>query len=670
MKTTIITLLFLFFCCQISAQVTASAGADKEVCLYDTLYVYGSGLNSGDTGSYEWKDLNTNFVISVNQSFGINILSMTPRSYVLKVTRKTYNNTYLAYDTMQVQVNALPSFSFKGLPLRCYADGAINLTSNALATASSGDKTITETDIRYFQKFKNPTWVTGGPVGVKNYLYDFQKFFSNANVPKTGLNDTICYEYTDYKGCYNSECKPFRLYPNPVVETKDGIFCQKSGLVALDKLVAKPFSKVGGIQSFQVLSVPSGSGVDPSSIISVNNSTSPPTFFMDPGQPNQPNLIGEYVVEYCFKDAITGCQTCDTSTVNIIKLPKIKFATLPKQCINGPLLILDSFLTDDNTGKRIPNSKWETVEYGGSRNMGDPNISNKILNSIKNNKRFDPSLGAGQYLVRVSDPSNGCGVSDSLFILVNGLPIVDIDVKDTVCANDQPITLQNIMPAGLVGTWSGQGVSGRKLNPSGFATSPRFVSTKVFYSYTHPLTGCTSSDSETVHIQNPPDFTINASPRPNVRYRVDFNLLGMKYFDTTKATVNWDFGSSGTSKKVNPRNIFYADSGTHKAYVSVNYGLCEVLDSIIFTLDYKTVGIPDIRKQTLLYPNPVRDFLSVEFPFDAKIKLYDINGRCILNSFVDANSRKIYNLSELTPGVYLISIDNSENVIWEKIVVE
>jgi len=435
---------------------------------------------------------------------------MAVRNYEMYLRVNQAGVTCEDRDTFNLVVNALPTFSFKGLPPRCYADGAVNLTQNAIATAKSGDGTVSQTDLRYFQQYKKPSWVTGGPVGVNTYVYDFPKFVTNAQVPKAGLKDTICYEYKDFNGCYNKECKPTRLNPNPVVDIVDGVFCQRAGQITLDKLVSKPFSKVGGVQSFRILDVPNGSGVDPNAIVTTNYSVVPNTTEMDPGQEGENEKTGDYVLEYCFKDVITGCQSCDTSIVTVIRLPEIQFSSLPKQCINNPLLALDSFVKDRNTGKRFPQGAWSAIEYAGSRDMNNPSVNNKLTNSVKLQKYFDPSLGAGQYLLKLIDSASGCPVTDSTEILVNGLPIIDIDVPDTVCSSSAPFTLNNIQPSGSVGTWSGKGVTGRDFDPAVGTKATQYEGpVMIKFAYTNPQTGCSASDSQSLLIQAQPEVLIS-----------------------------------------------------------------------------------------------------------------------------------------------------------------
>ncbi len=570
--------------------VVAIAKPDREICLYDTLKVKAKRRPLGYIRTMKWRDINSGATMANDSSFNLKINSLATRDYelLLKVTQGGVECQDL--DTFTVTINDLPSFQYAGIPPRCYAEGAINLTFSKVATAKSGDKTQTATDIRYFQQYKKPSWVTGGPVGVNVYTYDFPKFIKNSQVPKTGLRDTLCYDFRDYKGCYNKECKPLKLNPNPDVYVKDSTYCQRVGLVTLDQQVVRPFSKTGGIQTFRVLDVPLGSGVDPVSILSVDYSVVPNISVLDIGKEGENEKTGTYTIEYCFKDAITGCQTCDTANVNVIRLPEIKFTGMPKRCINDPLLALDSFVVDKNTGNRFPFGTWETIEYGGSRDLSNPNVAPKILNSIKGKKLFDPKTGQGQYLLKLTDVSSGCPVTDSTDITVYGLPIIQIDVPDTVCSSSAKFTLNNILPAGPVGTWSGPGVTGREFDPSISAKSKQYEgSFKMKFAYTNPLTGCTSSDSQTLLVQTQPEVSIT-TPKPYQQCEgKPFILAATKNW--AKATT-WTHNGDGnfSAKDSLPTRYFHGiqdtalngSAGKVQLTISTNKeGVCPVAKDVI-----------------------------------------------------------------------------------------
>ena len=524
--------------------VIAIAKPNREICIQDTLKVKGMRRPLGYSRQITWRDLSSGITMANDSAFQVKITSMNIKDYEMYLRVLQGGVTCEDKDTLTVLINALPTFVFAGLPPRCYADGAINLTQNRIAIASSGDKSVTESDLRYYQQYKKPSWIIGGPVGVNTYVYDFPKFIENSQVPKAGLRDTICYDYKDYKGCYNKECKPTRLNPNPDVKLyRDRVFCQKAGPITLDKLVERPFSKVGGIQTFRVLEVPAGSGVDLNAIVSIDYSVTPNITLLDPGVEGENQRTGAYYIEYCFRDANTGCQTCDSANLFVIRLPEIQFLGMPNQCINYPLLALDSFVQDRNTGMKFPFGYWQTVEFAGSRDLSNPNIETKITNSIiKPWKYFNPTYGAGQYLVKLTDTSSGCPVSDSTEIIVNGLPNIQIVVPDTVCSSTAPFELNNVLPSGPVGKWSGPGVTGRNFDPGISPKSKQYEGpTQVKFEFTNPLTGCSSSDSQTLLIQSQPEVDIT-TPSPYQQCEgKDFSLIATKQWaNTTLWTKNGD----------------------------------------------------------------------------------------------------------------------------------
>ncbi len=66
------------------------------------------------------------------------------------------------------------------------------------------------------------------------------------------------------------------------------------------------------------------------------------------------------------------------------------------------------------------------------------------------------------------------------------------------------------------------------------------------------------------------------------------------------------------------------------------------------------LGTDDIhKKKTSVYPNPVKDFISIASSVKVdKVSLFNIEGKAIM----EAQSEKI-NLSKLSPGIYLLKID-------------
>lgn len=551
--------------------VIANANPDREICIFDTLKLKGTRFPKGYSKLVTWKD-NTG-ILSNDSFYKVQITTPTPKQYEYHVKITQSGVTCEDKDTINVLVNLLPTFDFKGIAPRCYADGPINLTTNGIATAKSGDKTQTEPIVRYFQN-KKPSWVTGGPVKVNTFKYDYPSFITNAQVPKAGLRDTICYDYTDYKGCYNRECKQIRLSPNPTVDILNRTHCQRSGLLTLDNLVKLPTSKIGGIQTFRCIDGPL---LD---VIATAN-TIPVTYTFDPGLESEPDRTGKYSIEYCFKDAITGCQTCDTSIITVVKLPEIQFSGFPLLCINDTLLTLDSFASDRNTRQRF-DGEWKTVEYSNSRTPSD-----KIDKSVIKKKYFDPSYGPGIFLVKLSDNSSGCLAEDSVEIVVNGLPIIRLNVPDTVCSSNSPISLITDQPVGKVGTWSGSGVLNREFDPSISPKTKQYEKYyKVRFDYTNPLTGCSNYGVDSIIIQSQPETNIlTQNPYQQCEGKI-FNLSSDKKWANS---IKWDSEGDGRFSDSTKLNITY----TH--------GLKDTTDGIVLlTIETIKEGVCPIAKDSIV----------------------------------------------------------------------
>ncbi len=658
MKFNLLLIILISFL-SAKAQVIANAGADKFICLNDTLKVTGIGLSVGDTGTYTWVDLNSGSVVSATQNLIVKITSLTTRKYELYVTRIHNKIKYDSRDTFLLNVNALPTFAYSGSSSRCFDAGCWNLTSGNVAMAQPGNKT----GLHYFQKYKTPSWITSS----SPYIYCPK--ISNYQVPQTGLRDTICYDYRDSNGCYNSQCRQIRNYPNPLVHIKNGVFCQQNGGVNLGNLVDTPFIRNGGIESFRVLGVPAGSGVDPNTIITQDNSILPVRIILDIGSKNEYKKQGNYTVEYCFKNPSSGCQRCDTSIIKVVNTPKIVLDALPSDCINNGLTNLDSFVKDSFTSKRIVGGYWECVEYGGSRNKQNSQVKNAIDNAVWQNRYFKPNTGSGQYLLKYTNTSIGCIITDSTSVTVNGLPQIKAFRPDTVCAHTGLHLLQSNYPLNDPNVkWKGKYVSGSYYNSDSVILGNNYaVTEKMVIKYTNPLTKCSDTNFTYRTCIVKPQFKFNYVLQANTKYLVDFNISDS---NTNLSNFNWlwYYGNGDTVSQKYPKGIFYKDSGTYKVFLTIDNGNCKIIDSITFILNKVMSGINTIRQLANLYPNPTNGELTINTPVSGVLNLYNLEGKLLISEKVIADQINTLNLVNLSEGIYFIAIENEGYRYWAKVV--
>lgn len=82
------------------------------------------------------------------------------------------------------------------------------------------------------------------------------------------------------------------------------------------------------------------------------------------------------------------------------------------------------------------------------------------------------------------------------------------------------------------------------------------------------------------------------------------------------------------------------------------------------------LSISDFNSDTIkIYPNPANTILNIDVPFSyevAKVTIIDLNGRTILNSTDKINT---VDVTGLTDGVYLLSLQLDDTIINRKIVI-
>ena len=93
--------------------VKAIAKPDKEICIFDTLKLKGVRLPKGYIKAVTWKD-NTG-ILSNDSLYSIKITTASPKQYEYHVRITQGGVTCESKDTINVLVNLLPTFNFKGI---------------------------------------------------------------------------------------------------------------------------------------------------------------------------------------------------------------------------------------------------------------------------------------------------------------------------------------------------------------------------------------------------------------------------------------------------------------------------------------------------------------------------------------------------------------------------
>lgn len=197
---------------------------------------------------------------------------------------------------------------------------------------------------------------------------------------------------------------------------------------------------------------------DGSTTTPVTTSNNPYSLLVSPSSNKTYSLVS-------MSDATCSGTVSGTATVTVANPPTVTLANFAPACSNDPIFALSG-------GSPAGGTYSGTGVNGGS---------------------FNPVVGT-QTITYTVNFGIGCNRSASKVLTVNAAPSVTLAAFTPVCSNAGLQTLTGGSPAG--GTYSGNGVSSGKFDPSGGSST-------ITYSYTN-ANGCSNSASQL--------FTVNPAP--------------------------------------------------------------------------------------------------------------------------------------------------------------
>ncbi len=137
MRITFFFALLFIYMSSARAQVNADAGPDKGFCINEKLTLTGAGLNTGDTGTYQWKDLSSGTI--TNSKTMIQAIPFTGyRTFELTVTRNHNSITYTDKDSCMITGYGLPIILLGAPDTVCSGGGLFQLRSNYSINDTNG----------------------------------------------------------------------------------------------------------------------------------------------------------------------------------------------------------------------------------------------------------------------------------------------------------------------------------------------------------------------------------------------------------------------------------------------------------------------------------------------------------------------------------------------------
>ncbi|TPG44679.1 T9SS type A sorting domain-containing protein [Flavobacterium pectinovorum] len=147
------------------------------------------------------------------------------------------------------------------------------------------------------------------------------------------------------------------------------------------------------------------------------------------------------------------------------------------------------------------------------------------------------------------------------------------------------------------------------------------------------------------------------------------NNAGILTAVESEATYKWLECNSGTFIAIpNESNVSFTPKKPGSYAVEITKNGCSVTSTCY---EVKTLGTKDfdLENSLKLYPNPTKDFVTIEINAidNAKLKIFDVSGKFILSKELKTTSNTI-NIAHLTSGVYLFEISNDNGKTIKKVI--
>ena len=257
----------------------------------------------------------------------------------------------------------------------------------------------------------------------------------------------------------------------------------------------------------------------------------------------------------------------------------------------------------------------------------------------------------GEYYLTAYD-SFGCIGSDTINVVINPLPFVDLGGDRLICDEESIILNAGDFSAYL---WNDESTE---------------QSLEVSSSGMYSVTVTDENDCQAFDVVN-----INFSDYPVADF--DYYVIEdmtIQFVDLSENAeiYSWDFTGNGVEDSNFAGDIVYTYSSlgqySAKLTVSNDCGENSKTKSVI-VLDIEKAMVSDIE----IYPNPASEFLIIELYSESilntDISITDLSGKTILTKKLNSLKTAV-DIKHLSPGLYLLNIQNNETINSIKVIIK
>lgn len=273
------------------------------------------------------------------------------------------------------------------------------------------------------------------------------------------------------------------------------------------------------------------------------------------------------------------------------------------------------------------------------------------------NQSFTPtSVGPLNGTLTVTD-ANGCSNTFNMTIQVDLQPNANFSLPSSGCVGDV-VSITDNSQNGTIYSWDIDNNGSSDYNIAG-SISHIYSSTGLYTVDLEVVNGnCVDSHQAQINIEDDPvaDFNIIHQGGNSYLFQ-DLSAGGGTYL--------WNFGDGNTSNVNGDVSHTYADENAYTVTLTVtnNCGSDSFFDQIT-----STASIEEIDDNLLIYPNPTNGLVTIETQKYVGINytISDNLGR-IIEKGVFNESITVFDLSDLSSGMYFIQLQYDEGLLTKKI---
>ncbi|GAB4295057.1 MAG: hypothetical protein Kow0068_19820 [Marinilabiliales bacterium] len=610
-----------------SLPVSATISGNTDFCAGDLVTITANALNEGASPSYDWY-VNGSLVQSGNSdTYSSSTFNDNDNIYcVVTSSLSCATSNPATSDTLTLNVNA-------SLP--------VSLTITGNTSICSGESV---------------TYTATGTNGGSSPIYEW---FVNGNSVQSGISDT---------------------YTTSTLNSNDVITCV---------LTSSASCATGSPATSNAITVT----VNPSitAAITINGNTNACngdniTINATPVNPGTSPTYNWYINGSLYQsgsnDYITSNSFADGNIVTCLMQSSEQCVSNNPVSSNALNIIINDYVDVDVTitGNNTVCS-GETVTFSASPVNEGSNpayewlINGSVVQSGNNSDYTTSTLSDGDIITCILTSSETCtnnnpDTSNAITMTVN--PLLDVSVNisgnTSLCAGDMTTftateTNQGTNP---VFDWYVNGILITSGNQNVFQSDILNNNDVVMCILTSDE-ACTNNNPAnsnylTVTVEDIPvaDFMYNVS-----NFDVTFTNLSLNaqnYF--------WDFGDFSTTNFPNPTHT-YSNPGIYTVMLIASNGCGS--DTVYYDVNVNIIGIHNPLTFTVtIYPNPVNDLLNIDFSnenSDVNISLLSVSGQKVMDKQFSGTKHCEIDMSDLSDGLYILSITKDNKTIRKKIVV-